>query len=242
MASFLIIIGILFAAYGILIALLNSGSYFFVIWFLLAAIFIFLSWSLKTGRLQQIHKSIKRIVIILVVIFLGSFIFCEMKIVQGFHMQGISELDYLVVLGAQIREDGPSPVLRWRLDRSIAYLEENPQTKVILSGGQGSNEPVSEAEGMRDYLRKNGIAEERMILEDQSKTTKENLLNSKHLIGENQSVGIVTNNFHVYRALLIAQDVGYENVVGISAKSNGLYLPNNILREYLALLKYYFQP
>ncbi len=242
MAWFLIIVGILFAVYGILIALINSGSYFFIIWFFLAVVFVLLGWSLKTGRLKRIHRSIKTIAVVLVVILLGSFIFCESKIVQGFHMRGVPDLDYIVVLGAQIREDGPSAILRWRLDKAISYLENNSRTKVIVSGGQGPNEPISEAAGMRDYLREKNIADERIIMEDRSGTTKENLKNSKLLLEDNKSVGIVTNNFHVYRALLIAEDVGYENVVGISAQSNALYLPNNILREYFALLKYYFLP
>lgn len=239
MVYFLYIFAVLFAVYGILIAALNSGTYFFLIWFFLAAIFFLLGLSLRKNWLKRLRKSVKVTAVILTVVVLTGFIYCESKIVKGFALQGTPELDYIVVLGAQVQENGPSAVLRQRLDRAVAYLRENPQTKVIVSGGQGMNEPQSEAACMRDFLIEHEITHERIILEDQSRTTKENLENSKRFITENASIGIVTNNFHLSRALLIAQDLNYENVTGIAAKSTALYLPNNILRECLALLNYY---
>lgn len=118
-------------------------------------------------------------------------------------------LDYIIVLGAQVRKDGPSPVLKYRLDKAVEYLNENPDTVCIVSGGQGSNEPWTEAEGMAQYLQEKGIDTARILTEDQSQTTEQNITNSKMLMKEGASVGIVTNNFHVFRALQIAKSTDF---------------------------------
>ena len=132
--------------------------------------------------------------------------------------QGEPDLDYVIVLGAQVRESGPSKALRYRLDRTIDYLEENPDTICIVSGGQGHNEPFAEAQGMADYLKAHGIEEGRILQESKSKTTQENIVNSKKLIaGDNASVGIITNDFHMFRALQIAHDNGLDEAQGIAA-------------------------
>lgn len=147
-------------------------------------------------------------------------------------------LDYIIVLGAQVKEDGPSIVLQYRLDKAISYLSDNPTTRCIVSGGQGDNEPFSEAEGMYNYLVANGVDSERIILEDQSTSTVENIRNSKALLNDlYNSVGIVTNDFHVFRAVRIAKVQGLKNISGIAAESNAFYLPNNVLRECCGILK-----
>lgn len=102
-----------------------------------------------------------------------------------------------------------SPVLKYRLDKAVEYLNENPDTVCIVSGGQGSNEPWSEAEGMARYLQEKGIDTARILTEDQSQTTGQNITNSKKLMKEGASVGIVTNNFHVFRALQIAKSTDF---------------------------------
>jgi uncharacterized SAM-binding protein YcdF (DUF218 family) len=147
-------------------------------------------------------------------------------------------MDYIIVLGAQVKEDGPSVVLKYRLDAAYDYMTENPDTMCIVSGGQGVNEPFSEAEGMKEYLLKNGIDRSRIILEDKSTSTAENFKYSKVLLKQPyDSVGIVTNNFHMFRAIHIAKAQGLKNVCGIAAPSNTIYLPNNVLRECLGILK-----
>lgn len=76
-------------------------------------------------------------------------------ILRRFTQKGPAELDYLIVLGAQMKTGGPSKALQYRLDEACRYLDENPGIKVIVSGGQGTDEPVSEAQGMYDYLAGN---------------------------------------------------------------------------------------
>ena len=124
------------------------------------------------------------------------------------------------------------------LDETILYLNENPETVCIVAGGQGKNEPYSEAYGMAQYLMQNGIDKDRILLEDQSKTTEENLRYSRKFLPEGAKVGIITNDFHMFRALQIAQKQGLSDVCGIAADSTKFYLPNNMLREYFAEIKF----
>ncbi len=184
-------------------------------------------------------RSVRKVLGIVLAVGMILFLNIEGLIVSGFFESGEENLDYLIILGAQIKEDGPSNILKARLDCAMEYLEENPETKVVVSGGQGSDEPMSEAERMRDYLVQNGIAEERILIEDNSVNTKQNLNFSAEYINiEEDTVGIVTSNFHVYRSVKLAENQGYENVCGISAKSHTFLLPANMLREFVCVVYY----
>ena len=150
----------------------------------------------------------------------------------------------MVVLGAQVRRSGPSLVLRYRLDKAIDYLNANPDTLCIVSGGQGPNEPFPEAQDMADYLEEHGIDRER-----KSTTTEENIQNSGRLIDANTSkratpqsadvsVGVITNNFHMFRALQITQANGLPQAQGVPAGSPPDMLVNNMVREFFAEIKF----
>ncbi len=149
-------------------------------------------------------------------------------------------LDYIIVLGAQVRKDyGPSPVLKYRLDKAVEYLNENPDTVCIVSGGQGSNEPWSEAEGMARYLQEKKALILRGFCRKINRRQPSRISRTvKMLMKEGASVGIVTNNFHVFRALQIAKKYGLSDVCGIAADSTPKYLPNNMLREFFAEMKW----
>ena len=109
-------------------------------------------------------------------------------------------LDYIIVLGAHVDGTRMTLALLERARRALLYLEENPGTKAVLSGGKGTGENISEAEAMYRYLTGHGIDGSRLILEEKSTSTKENLAFSLRKIGTcNCSVGVVTNNFHVWR-------------------------------------------
>lgn len=184
-------------------------------------------------------KPLRKVIIFVLTTGIIIFLNVEGLILSGFFESGEDNLDYLIVLGAQLKESGPSNILQARLDKAIEYLEENPDTKVIVSGGQGSDEPMSEAEGMKNYLVKHGIAEERILMEDNSVNTKQNLkFSSEYINIEEDTVGIVTSNFHVYRSVKLAENQGYEKVCGISAKSHNFLLPANMLREFVCVVYY----
>lgn len=147
--------------------------------------------------------------------------------------------DYMIVLGARVRGERVVGLLARRLDTAAEYLEKNPDTKVILSGGQGPGEKISEAEAMKGYLCQKGIEESRMILEDASTNTDENLEFSKAKIDEpNAKVVVVSNDFHIFRALRIAKKKGIEKVEGLGASTVWYTVPNMFVREAFAVVKY----
>ena len=149
----------------------------------------------------------------------------------------------MVILGCQIHDWGPSVMLQDRLDKALDYLEDHPDTIVVVSGGQGRGEPTSEAEGMAGYLESHGIPRENMILEDQSHNTHQNLTYSAQQLSEagvdvKEGVVIVSNGFHLTRARMLAGRAGYENISVLSAPSS--HLPSRLkmyVREPLALVK-----
>lgn len=149
----------------------------------------------------------------------------------------------MVVLGCQVRPDGPSILLRDRLEEALDYLEDHPNMTVVVSGGQGSNEPTTEARAMADYLTARGIGEDRILLEDRSRNTSQNLRYTKELLEAegydlSQGVLVVSNGFHLTRARMLAERTGYENVSTLAAPSS--HLPSRLhmyIREPLALVK-----
>ena len=144
----------------------------------------------------------------------------------------------VVVLGCQVREDGPSLMLLRRLQATQKYMEENPNVKCIVSGGQGDDEVTSEAECMRKWLVENGIDKGRIFTEDKSTSTRENLEFSKEIIErENlcEKITVVTNEFHQYRAGRIAKNLGFESYA-VSGKSPVVLLPTYVVREMFAIV------
>jgi len=148
----------------------------------------------------------------------------------------------LIVLGSQVRVDGPSQMTCKRLDAAYDYLVAHPSCNCVLSGGKGTTEPWSEAKGMSDYLIKKGIDENRLYLEDQSTSTRENLSFSMNLIEKenlDRRVTIVTNAFHVYRAGRIASREGISYTV-LPAKSVYWIFPSYYIRELYAIIADWF--
>lgn len=231
-----IILSVITFLYGISILNVNSGTLFFLIWFLISAFFIVID-CLIYFKVFEKYKVFKRIFIFICTIGICIFLTILGLILSKMNVKNVNNLDYIIVLGAQVKDDKPSIVLKYRLDKAVSYLKENENTFVIASGGKGNNEKYTEASIMKKYLIENGINEERIITEDKSHTTKENLINSKKLTGNNKSIGIVTNNFHMYRALLIGKKYGV-NANGLPSGSKSYYLPNNLLREALAFVKF----
>lgn len=149
----------------------------------------------------------------------SAFCIAEGFIISGFQTTAPENVDALVVLGAQMKAEGPSRVLQYRLDAAVSYLQQNPKTLVIVSGGQGSDEHISEAQGMYDYLVQKGIEPGRILKEDRSVNTVQNLTFSAALLDkEKNSVAIVTNNFHLFRSMRIAKNWDMHMCMGLRPK------------------------
>lgn len=215
-----------------------AGTKFFLIWLVIAAGFAFLGYGLKHNIFILLPFPVRIAAIAMIAAGVLVFCFMEALVISGFGSDAEEDLPYLVVLGAQMKENGPSVALKRRLDRAYDYLVENPGTLCVVSGGQGSNEPVSEAQGMKDYLLERGIEEGRIIMEDQSRDTRQNLAFSRKLIPAGVTkVGIVTSNFHVYRSIQLARRQGFPDAQGLGATSGIYFLPNNMLREFFGIMK-----
>ncbi|MCD7773416.1 MAG: YdcF family protein [Ruminococcus sp.] len=145
----------------------------------------------------------------------------------------------VIVLGCKVKGKRPSRMLRYRLDKAYEYLCENEDAVCIVSGGQGNDELISEAECMYGYLVGKGIESKRIIKEDKATSTEENLKLSKKIIDERSltaSVSIVTDGFHQYRASYIAKKCGYKRVYALCAYTKWQYIPSYWVREWAAIL------
>ncbi|MCD8048160.1 MAG: YdcF family protein [Clostridia bacterium] len=151
--------------------------------------------------------------------------------------------DAVIVLGAGVRGETVSGVLRERLETALEYYEKNSDAVIVVTGAQGYQESVSESYAMKKYLTERGVPEAKIIEEDKAHNTKENIANSMaisdaYFDGEIR-VAIITNEFHIFRAVCIAKDAGIENVSHVHAGTAWYNLAPCYLRECAALVKYF---
>ena len=164
-------------------------------------------------------------------------------VLAGAHDRIEGDPQVMIVLGCQVRDNGPSVLLQDRLDEALDYWTDHPDLTVVVSGGQGSNEPTTEARAMADYLMDAGVPEEQILLEDQSHNTMQNLSYSKQLLDQlevDQSDGVivVSNGFHLTRARMLAERAGFDPVSTLAApSSHTLSRIQMYIREPLALVK-----
>jgi uncharacterized SAM-binding protein YcdF (DUF218 family) len=176
---------------------------------------------------------------LLLLIMLVYFSVLHMKIKNHSLMTAEANVDYLIILGAKVNGTVPSLALQYRIDTAAEYMKNYTDTVAIASGGKGPGEDISEAEAIKTRLIEHGISEERIIVEDQSTDTVENIKFSKQLLTDEWNSGlVVTNDFHIYRAQSIARDQGLE-LAGLPADTPAVAVVKSYGREYLAITKYY---
>lgn len=237
----MIVLGLLSLGYfaGI-VAYAGWSSKFPVFWAVLGFCFLAAAWAIH--RNIQFPLGIKILGLAGIGSGLALFLVVEVLIVGAMLQKPEPGLDYVVVLGAQVKGSSPSQSLLYRIQEAAEYLKENPETKAILSGGKGSGEAISEARCMRQELEKMGVSGERLIEESRSTSTQENIAYSNELIQEDNKkesikVGIVTNDFHIYRGTAIAKKKMDCEIYGIPAKSNTFLQLNYMVREFFGIVK-----
>lgn len=145
----------------------------------------------------------------------------------------------VLVLGCSVKGEHPSRMLRQRIEAAAEYLEKNPNSKAVLSGGQGPDEIMSEAACMRRELIRRGISAHRLYIEDRSTTTEENVAYSARIIEENQlnrRVTVVTSDFHCRRGMLLCKRAGL--TASATPAATDVYLLGTYwMREMLAVVK-----
>lgn len=151
--------------------------------------------------------------------------------------------DYLIVLGAGVEGEEPSPILQYRIEEAYRYLSANPNTICIVSGGKGDDENISEAQCMFNHLTAMGIAADRIWMEDQATSTVENFEYSLQLLkaktgSQSGKLGVLSSEFHLFRAKQIAKANGVSPIFVKAPTTNKIVLLNYTIREIFVLWKY----
>ena len=196
--------------------------------------------GLKFPRFAKIFTRICTVCLIIGLIVVGI---TEVLIIKASFGDPKEQVQYMVVLGAKVRSDGPSVSLWDRIYGAAEYLEEHSDTIAIVSGGQGADEPMTEAQAMYDELIALGIDPERVWLEEKATSTWENLTFALDLIEEKtgerpEKLGILSSEYHLFRAKLFAKECGVE-AVGIPARTSRLSQRiNHFMREVAGVWHY----
>ena len=240
--------------------LATSQSY---IWLVFACAYGFAAFMDRLYRLspKKVYLAISVVMHTCIIVWMAVLVVTQVLIYRAANSTSDISADYVIVLGAKVEKNKkPSRTLARRLDAAIDYLETYPNAKLVLSGGQGGNEPISEAVAMASYLTYNGISDESLYLEIQSRNTYENLVFSKALIdrvrieervqmadspSENVlaaesrpiRIAILSDDYHLFRAMCIAQKNDLDDIIPIGAGYDPVLLLHSCVRESLAIIK-----
>ena len=176
-------------------------------------------------------------------LFFAFFLAVEGVIFKAGLASAPADLDYIIVLGAKVNGTQPGGALRNRIQVASEYAKDNPRTLIIASGGQGDDEGISEALCIRNGLVARGVPEGRILMEDTSTSTYENIHNSLALIDADEStrIGLVTNDFHIYRAVRLANNAPVGDFCGVRVASSFVSFPHYMIREFAAVVVEYLQ-
>ena len=235
-------LGILSLLYFIICFLTFNIIVNFSLFFALVGIIFIAVGVLKIslGEKNIIIKRAFKIFNISIILILSVFIFIEACIVYSANKTVKDKPDYIMILGAGIRGRNMLLIQLQRTEKALEFIKRNPNVKVIVSGGQGKGEDISEAESMKEYLIQHGVNSENILKEEKSENTMENMKYTAEILNKvdsrpNPKIAIVTSNYHVFRAKFLARRAGL-NVEGIAAPVNNILLPNFSIRECFAII------
>ena len=169
---------------------------------------------------------------------LGAILHGDRDVVQG-------DPQVMIILGCSVKPWGPSILLQDRLNEALEYLEEHPDMTVVVSGGQGADEPMTEAQAMHDYLVEQGVAAEQILQEDQSHNTFQNLTYSLELLEEagydvTDDIVVVSNGFHLTRVRMLWARMHGDNDALSTLAAPSSHVPSRLkmyIREPIGLVK-----
>ncbi len=235
-------------------ALLLNSAYLFafsnfnlgLLLVLLAGLFFFL-WGIFFEKVRKItKKGIGKALKIIV----PAALFLELSLISFLAVYGTLDNvsyteDAVIVLGAGVRGERVGNVLALRLECALDYFRENPDVKIVVTGGQGPQEDVTEAYAMEKYLVARGVPSENIIKEEMSTSTAENMAFAKEYLDESleegYSVAVITNGFHIFRTTRIAKDAGFEDVTHLHASLPPASLISCYLRETVGVIMMLFR-
>lgn len=211
----------------------------------LVAVLLFYTFMPLAGlKFPGFAKITTRIFTVILIIGLLVVGITEAVIIKASFGDAHEQVDYVVVLGAKVNANGPSVSLWDRICAAYTYLEEHPDVIAIVSGGQGSDEPITEAECIYRELVELGIDPARVWIEDEATSTWENLNFSLNLIEEKTGerptrLGVLSSEYHLFRASLFAKACGVEEFVGVPARtSRPSQAINHFMREVAGVWHY----
>ena len=235
MSVIFILIGLLVCANGFVLLLLSNINLGVLITVALGVAFVvYGAFYKKINTKSKIYKTAK---IAFFVILICSVAIVSFIAVYGQYDNADYNEDAVIVLGAGINGDKVTYPLKVRLDKAMEYHKLNPDAVIVVTGGQGFQETVTEAYAMEKYLVQNGVEPSKIIKEEKATSTNENMRFSKKLLKEDSKVVVITNNFHIYRAVSIAKLEGLDNVTHIHAGLQWYNIVPCYIRECLAVLK-----
>ncbi len=221
-----------------LFAIILLAVLFFILSFCQNRIINFISKN-KRKKSFKISAAVLTAVLLLIISLITVETVCMKKACESVPESNST----VIVLGCRVKNGRPSLMLRDRLNAAYEYLEKNPDSICIVSGGKGADESISEAECMYKYLVDKGIDKKRLIKEDKSKTTYENFEFSAKIIKEkslSNSVAVVTNDFHEYRASLLAKKLSLD-FGSVPSKTVYYMYPVNYVRELFGILYFWIR-
>ena len=241
MAKALTVIGAVILLNGIFLCVYSNMNLGVILTVLLGM--FFLAWGIFYKRISYITRKgvLKFIKNFVLVFFSIELLFIAFLALYG-HIDDVSyKEDAVIVLGAGIRGEQVTLPLKMRLDKAIEYNNKNPDAFIVVTGGQGFQETITEAAAMERYLIEHGVKKERIIKEEKATSTNENMRFSKEILDSyfdsEYKIAVITNDFHVFRGVSIAKMEGFGTVSHLHA---GLQWYNMIpcyLRESIAILK-----
>lgn len=199
-------------------------------------------------HLFRTSSTLPKPIIVLIHVLAGlltlSFVMVEWNIIDYGARMDTNPTDAVVVLGAGLDKDQVTNALAYRLDAALALTEQLPDNvPVVVSGGQGADETIAEAEAMERYLIERGFPQERILKESASTSTFENMCYTRQTLSDAgfdaRRITVVTNNFHMRRASLLAKRAGFEEVFCYGAPLDDYLKLTYYLREYFATVKSY---
>ena len=210
---------------------------------IIGIILVYKGLNLLANKYPRDARTLKRIFTVILCIGLLVVGVTECVIIKASFGDPMEHCDYMVVLGAKVRTEGPSVSLMDRIRAAKTYLDSHPDVIAVVSGGQGADEPMTEARCMYEELVELGVDPQRIWIEDQATSTWENLNFSLNLIEEKTGtrpgkIGILSSEYHLYRASLFADACGVESV-GIPAATSRLPQKiNHFMREVAGVWHY----
>lgn len=155
-------------------------------------------------------------------------------VISDIHEEAEDGCDYVIILGARVRDGRPSEILQKRIQAAYEYLQENPETKAVGTGGAAAPGEISEGRCIADTLQEMGISADRILCEERSGTTVENMRFSLEMIPDHPGhIAVISNGFHIFRAKYILSGFTEASVSGIAAPGGGVATLHYIMREYV---------